>query len=76
MNLENKQTMLKQKERELSERKGFREFYVKVMEEFNDRCDLIEKVKQKAHKEKVTELRKSWSLRSKLDQLQIAFEKE
>jgi hypothetical protein len=49
MNLENKQTMLKQKERELSERKGFREFYVKVMEEFNDRCDLIEKVKQKAH---------------------------
>jgi hypothetical protein len=49
MNLENKQTMLKQKERELSERKGFREFYVKVMEEFNARCDLIEKVKQKAH---------------------------
>jgi hypothetical protein len=39
------------------------------MEEFNDKCELVEKVKAEVMKEKQFDLRKSWNLKSKLDQL-------
>lgn len=76
MNLENAETFQNQVQNHQQDRKETRDFYNKVMEEFNDKCELIEKVKAKVNQEKHQELRKSWNQRSKLDQLQIAFEKE
>ena len=46
------------------------------MAEFNDKCELMEQVKAKVAKEKATELRESWNMRSKFDQLRAAMERE
>ena len=57
-------------------RAEIRHFYTKVFEELNQKQDLAQRIKQELHQQKLSDLRKSWSLRSKLDQIELAFNKK
>jgi hypothetical protein len=67
MNLERSEAVAKRYFEKDQEKREVRSFYNQVMAEFNNKCELMEQVKAKLEKEKATELREHWNMRSKFD---------
>lgn len=52
MNIERSEAVAKRYFEVEADKKDTQAFYNRVMEEFNDKCELLERVKAKVHKEK------------------------